>query len=312
MSSPVVLLFAGQGAQKVGMGHDLVEAFPSARLLFEQANDILGFDLTTVMFAGPEERLTRTDYCQPALYVHGLACLAVLREKVPALRIAACAGLSLGEFTAHAAAGTFSFADGLELVAARGRFMEEACAEREGGMVAMIGGEESAVRELAADCDVDVANYNAPGQIVLSGSKEGIARATQGAREKGIRLAKPLAVAGAYHSRLMRSAQEKLSAKLASTTLLTATCPVVANVTARPVGEPSEIQAALAAQVTGSVRWAESMQWLRTQGHELFVELGPGGTLAGLMNRIDKSARVLSITDVPTMEQTAAALGVEA
>ena len=292
----------------MGMGRDLVAAYPAAASLFDEARALLDFDLTGVMASGPEAELTRTGYCQPALYLHGLAVLAVLRERVPGLVVAACAGLSLGEFTAHAAAGTFSFADGLRLVAARGRFMDEACAAAAGAMAAMIGGEEAAVRELAAECDVDVANLNAPGQIVLSGSEAGIARAVAGARARGIRLAKPLAVAGAYHSRLMRPAQEKLAAELAATSLRPPSVPVISNVTAGPVAEPSEIRRTLEAQVTGSVRWSESMQYLRRCGHDLFLELGPGGVLAGLMSRIDKSARVLSIEDTASLEKAVAEL----
>lgn len=290
------------------MGSDLVAAYPAAAGLFGQAREALDFDLTGVMAGGPAEQLTRTSYCQPALYLHGLAVLAVLRERVPGLAVAACAGLSLGEFTAHAAAGTFSFADGLRLVAARGRFMDEACEASAGAMAAMIGGEEEAVRALAAECDVDVANLNAPGQIVLSGGVEGIARAVEGAKARGIRMAKPLQVAGAYHSRLMRPAQEKLAVELAATAIHPPSVPVISNVTAGPVAEPSEIRRTLEAQVTGSVRWSESMQLLRAQGHDLFLELGPGGVLSGLMGRIDKTARVLAIEDTASLEKAVSEL----
>lgn len=308
MSIPVVLLFSGQGAQKIGMGSELAAQSPAAAALFAEARATLNFDLTTVMADGPAETLTRTSYCQPALYLHGLAALAALREKVPGLQVAACAGLSLGEFTAHAAAGTFSFADGLRLVAARGRFMDEACAETEGAMAAMIGGEESAVRELAAECDVDVANLNAPGQIVLSGSKEGIAQAIDGAKAKGIRMGKALQVAGAYHSRLMKSAQEKLAVELASAAIAVPSVPVISNVTAQPASDPAEIRRTLEAQVTGSVRWSESMQALISQGRTVFLELGPGGVLSGLMGRIDKTATVHAIEDSASLEKAAAAL----
>jgi [acyl-carrier-protein] S-malonyltransferase len=308
MSRSVVLLFSGQGAQKVGMGSDLAAASAGAAALFAEARAALDFDLIGVMAGGPTEMLTRTGYCQPALYLHGLALLAALRERLPDLAVAACAGLSLGEFTAHAAAGSFSFVDGLRLVAARGRFMDEACETTAGSMAAMIGGEEEAVRRLAADCDVDVANLNAPGQIVLSGTAAGITRAVENAKSLGIRMAKPLQVAGAYHSRLMRSAQEKLAIELAAATIVAPTVPVVSNVTAAPVGGPDAIRSTLEAQVTGSVRWSESMQFLRAQGHTHFLELGPGGVLAGLMNRIDKSARVLSIEDVPSLDKAVAEL----
>jgi [acyl-carrier-protein] S-malonyltransferase len=307
MPNPV-LLFAGQGAQKVGMGKDLAEAFPAARALFDQADAALGFSLTQVMFEGPMEELTKTSRCQPALYTHGLAVLEVLKGYLPELEIAATAGLSLGEFTAHAAAGTFDFTTGLNLVFQRGSFMEEACEQTRGAMLAMLGGEESAIRELAAECDVDVANLNAPGQIVLSGSVEGIEAAAAKAKEKGIKRAIALPVAGAYHSRLMKSAQDKLAAVLEKTDLSEPIVPVVSNFEARPVQTPENIRATLTSQVTGSVRWVESMQILISQGHTLFIELGPDATLAGLMGKIDKSVKVISIKDVSTLEAAVAEL----
>ncbi len=290
------------------MGKDLAEAFPSVRALLEQADAALGYSLTQVMFEGPMEELTKTSRCQPALYAHGLAILSILKEKVPGLQIAATAGLSLGEFTAHAAAGTFDFATGLNLVFQRGSFMEEACENTQGAMLAMLGGEESAIRELAAECDVAVANLNAPGQIVLSGGAEGIQAAAAKAKDKGIKRAIPLPVAGAYHSRLMESAQDKLAAVLAGAAIQEPAVPVVCNFEARAVKSPDEIRATLTAQVTGSVRWVESMQLLRSQGHELFIELGPDATLAGLMGKIDKTARVISIKDLASLEAAVAEL----
>lgn len=303
-----VLLFSGQGAQKVGMGQDLAEAFPAARALFDQADAALDHPLTKVMFEGPMEELTKTSRCQPALYAHGLAILEVLKAKVPALEIAATAGLSLGEFTAHAAAGTFDFATGLNLVFQRGSFMEEACENTKGTMLALLGGEESAIRQLAAECDVDVANLNAPGQIVLSGSAEGVATAAAKSKDKGIKRAIPLPVAGAYHSRLMKSAQDKLAAALAAASIQSPRVPVVCNFEARPVSTPEEIRATLTSQVTGSVRWVESMQHLIAAGHTLFIELGPDATLAGLMGKIDKSAKVISIKDVASLDTAVAQL----
>lgn len=308
MSKSVVLLFAGQGAQKVGMGKDLAEAYPAVRSMFDQADATLGYSLSRIMFEGPMDELTRTSRCQPALYTHGLALLEVLKARVPKLQIAATAGLSLGEFTAHAAAGSFDFATGLNLVFNRGSFMEEACQQTQGAMLAMLGGEEAAIRELAAECGIDVANLNAPGQIVLSGSVEGIEAAAANAKNKGIKRAIPLPVAGAYHSRLMKSAQEKLAAVLASSTICEPTLPVICNVEARSVKTPEDIRATLTAQVTGSVRWVESMQELRAQGHELFIELGPDATLAGLFGKIDKGARVISIKDIASLDAAVAEL----
>lgn len=303
-----VILFAGQGAQKVGMGKDLAEAYPLVRDLFDTANTALGPWLTNTMFEGPMEELTKTSRCQPALYAHGLALLEVLLMRVPGLEIAATAGLSLGEFTAHAAAGTYDFATGLNLVFQRGSFMEEACNTTEGAMVAMIGGEESAIRELAAECDVDVANLNAPGQIVLSGSAEGISQAAAKAKDKGIKRAIPLPVAGAYHSRLMKAAQDKLAIALANVTLRHPRVPVISNFAAKPVTTPEEIRSTLTSQVTGSVRWVESMQHLIAAGHTLFIELGPDATLAGLMGKIDKGVKVISIKDVASLDSAIAQL----
>ena len=302
MATPAVLLFSGQGAQKVGMGKDLAAAFPVAARLFEQADATLDFSLTEVMFEGPMEELTRTSRCQPALYCHGLALWEVLKSQAPTLEVAACAGLSLGEFTAHAAAGTFDFATGLHLVHQRGFFMEEACAQTQGAMAALLGGEETAVRALATECDVDVANLNAPGQIVLSGTVAGIEAVAAKAKDHGIKRAITLPVAGAYHSRLMASAQQKLAAVLATASLQSPHVPVISNFEAAAVSEPDAIRAALTAQVTGSVRWVESMRLLLQQGHRLFIELGPDATLAGLMGKIDKEARVISIRDTETLQ----------
>ena len=289
------------------MGRELAAASPEARAVLEQADAVLGWSLISVMYDGPMEELTRTSRCQPALYAHGLACLAALRAAVPDLKIAAAAGLSLGEFTAHAAAGTFDFAAGLQLVARRGLFMEEACSATSGSMLAMLGGEEEAVRALAQDADVDMANFNTPGQIVLSGTSENIAKAAALAKERGLR-SKELPVAGAYHSRLMVSAQEKLAAELAGVNFQTPSFPVVCNLEARPVATSADISRTLEKQVTGSVRWAQSMDYLLNEGHTLFLELGPGGQLAGMLGRIRKGTPVHSISDPASLEKAVAAL----
>lgn len=308
MSKKVVLLFAGQGAQEVGMGSSLAESHPTARALIERADAEIGGGLSEVMFEGPEDELTKTSWCQPALYVHGLACWQVLQEQCPGLEAVAAAGLSLGEFTAHAAAGTYDFSTGLSLVAQRGRFMDEACAETEGAMAAMIGGDETAVRSLAERVDVDVANLNNPGQIVLSGRVAGIDKAIAGAKAAGLRMGKKLAVAGAYHSRLMRSAQEKLAPVLAAAEIGEARFPVVANIDARPAASAGEVRAALERQVTGSVRWADSMEYLLDQGHETFVEFGPKPSLASIMNRIRRGTRVITVCDAESLAAAVAEL----
>lgn len=306
--SDVVLLFSGQGAQKVGMGKDFHGASETARRMFAEADEALGMSLSDVMFEGPEDELTRTSRCQPALYLHGLVAAALLRERVPSLKPVAAAGLSLGEFTAHAAAGTFSRADGLKLVARRGEFMEEACEATVGSMAAMIGGDEDAVRALAEECGVDVANYNAPGQIVLSGEVGGIDAAVEKAREKGIRKAVKLKVAGAYHSRLMQSAQDKLAVELAGVAMDAPALPVVCNFGASVVADPAEIRSMLEKQVTGSVRWTESIERLVADGHRTFVELGPGKVLAGLVSKISKEATVHSVEDLESLEKVVAEL----
>lgn len=298
----VVLLFSGQGAQAVGMGADLLPLLQGDHSLLAQADEILGWSLSEVMFEGPMQELTRTSRCQPALYVHGLLCLQLLQQRVPNLNVVGAAGLSLGEFTAHTAAGTFDFESGLQLVAKRGRFMEEATDATQGAMAAMIGGEEAAVVELAAQCEVDVANYNAPGQIVLSGEVAGIEKAVELAKSKGIKLAKKLPVAGAYHSRMMQSAQEKLAEELKNVSVKEPNIPVVCNVEAREVSSQEDILATLEAQVTGSVRWTKSMKVFLEKGETQFIELGPGGVLAGLMRRIDRSAKVLKVEDAGSLE----------
>lgn len=290
------------------MGQDLVESYPSAKALFAKADQVLGRSLTAVMFHGPAEDLTRTGNCQPALFLHGLALLEVLREKVPSLEPAAAAGLSLGEMTAHCAAGTFTFEEGLKLVARRGELMDQACQANPGTMAAMIGGRDEDVARLAKDCDVDVANLNCPGQTVLSGKEAGIDEAVSKAKEYGLRMGKKLQVAGAYHSRLMAGAQDQLGEALAATEMSEPKIPVVSNFLAQAADGPDAIRASLKDQVTGSVRWIESIRLLRAQGHDLFIELGPGKVLAGFMSRIDKEARIISIEDAASLEAAIAEL----
>ena len=301
MTSPVIL-FSGQGAQKIGMARDWIESSNVARDLADKADAALGYSLTDIMFNGPEETLTATSKCQPALYLHGLIGLALLKSRLPNFKPAAAAGLSLGEFTAHSAAGTFSFEDGLHLVSRRGTFMEEACNATDGAMAALIGGEEEKIRELAKATGVDVANLNAPGQIVISGSSAGIDDAVAKAKDFGIRRAIKLNVAGAYHSSLMATAQEKLAAELASTNIVFPQIPVIANFTAAPVASAEEIRSTLTSQVTGSVRWIESIQHLVAAGHTEFIEIGPGKVLAGLVAKISPDANGISIEDLASLE----------
>lgn len=297
MARKIALLFAGQGAQSVGMGRDLAAHHPAAGEFFQQADEILGRALSSIAWNGPLEELTKTSNCQPALYVHGLACLAALRGVAGEFETQAAAGLSLGEWTAHAAAGTFDFATGLRLVETRGRLMDAACAATAGAMAAMIGADETSVRALAADTDVDVANINAPGQIVISGEAAKVELAVSLAKEHGIRRATLLKVAGAYHSRLMNSAYEQLGQPLLDADLRLPRFPVMSNVTGGVVDTLPEIRRALQDQVTGTVRWSECMENLIERGCDLFIELGPGEVLAGLLRRTRKDAEVMSVSD---------------
>jgi [acyl-carrier-protein] S-malonyltransferase len=304
----IALLFAGQGAQVVGMGKDLAGEFPAAADLFRRADEILGRKLSDIAWNGPIEELTKTSNCQPALFVHGLACFSILRELAGDFPIGGAAGLSLGEMTAHAAAGTFDFEDGLKLVQKRGEFMDEACAATIGGMAAMIGGLENDVRQLAADEDVDVANINAPGQIVISGELAKVEAAVGVAKEYGIRRATMLNVAGAYHSRLMESAYEKLGPVLLEVQMQLPKFPVVSNVTGEEVKTLPEIHQTLQDQVTSTVRWVDCMERLVDLGCDLFIELGPGGVLAGLLKRTRKDVEVISVGDIESVRAGAARL----
>lgn len=306
--SKTALLFAGQGAQVVGMGKDFAAAFPSSRAWFDRANAALGYDLSAICFDGPEAELTKTEHAQPGIFLVSWVALALLKERVPALSGAAAAGLSLGEFTALTAAGVMSFEDGLRVVRQRGRFMQEACDVTQGGMAAVIGLDEAPTREVCAEAGVSLANLNCPGQIVISGEANRIEQAVELAKAKGAKRAIPLVVAGAYHSPLMASAQPKLQAELASVTFSAPIMPVISNVTAQPHTDPDAIRARLVEQVTASVRWEESMRYLVAQGFTRFIEFGPGTALSGFMKRITKEVQLFNVADLASLEATVKAL----
>lgn len=306
--SKTALLFAGQGAQVVGMGKDLAAQFPSAKGWFDRANDTLGYDLASICFNGPDADLTRTENAQPGIFLVSWVAFQLLKERAPSLKFEATAGLSLGEFTALSAAGAMSFEDGLRVVRQRGRFMQETCDATRGGMAAVIGLDEAPTREVCAEAGVVLANLNCPGQLVISGESEKINKAVELAKAKGAKRAIPLPVAGAYHSPLMASAQSKVQAELAKIKLSAPNVPVVSNVTAQPHGAPNEINARLVEQVTSSVLWESSMRYLLAQGFTRFIELGPGTALSGFMKRIDKNAQMLNVADVASLEATAKAL----
>jgi len=302
------LLFAGQGAQTVGMGRELASGSATAREWFAKANEVLGFDLTRIAFEGPESELTRTKNAQPAIYLVSWVALALLRERVPDLAFGATAGLSLGEFTALAAAGALGFEDGLRVVRLRGRFMQEACEVTRGGMAAIIGLGEEGTRAVCAEAGVELANLNCPGQLVISGEAGAVARACELAKARGAKRALPLPVAGAYHSRLMSAAQPKLAEVLNGVALRTPEVEVISNVTAQPHEEPEAIRRRLVEQVTSSVLWEASMRRLLAEGYRRFIELGPGSALAGFMKRIEPAAAVTSVADPAGLEATVQAL----
>jgi len=306
--SKTALLFAGQGAQVVGMGRDLAEKYPSAQALFGRANEALGYDLTQICFEGPEDALTQTENAQPGIFLVSWVALELLKEQVPDLVFEATAGLSLGEFTALTAAGAMSFEDGLKVVRQRGQFMQEACDATEGGMAAVIGLDEATTREVCTSADVELANLNCPGQLVISGASAGIEKACELAKEKGAKRALPLTVAGAYHSRLMESASTELESALREVELNLPMVPVISNVTAKPHATAGEILQRLVEQVTSSVLWETSIRYLVEQGFTRFIELGPGNALAGFMRRIDRDLEVYNISDCESLEKTVNAL----
>ena len=311
--SKTALLFAGQGAQAVGMGQDLAAAFPSAKAWFDRANAALGYDLASICFNGPEPELTKTENAQPGIFLVSWVAFQLLQERVPTLKFDAAAGLSLGEFTALTAAGAMSFEDGLRVVRQRGRFMQEACESTRGGMAAVIGLDEGPTREVCAEAGVVLANLNCPGQLVISGETDKIAKAVELAKAKGAKRAIALPVAGAYHSPLMAGAQPKLQAELAKIKIAPPAVPVISNVTGQPHESNRQdacatISARLVEQVTASVLWEKSMRCLLAQGFTRFIELGPGTALSGFMKRIDKSAQMLNVADAASLEATVKAL----
>ena len=285
----LAILFSGQGAQKVGMGLSLYEQSPAAKALFDEADLVLGWSLTKICFEGTETKLTQTKVCQPALFVHGLALVAALREQGKLPEVDYALGLSLGEVTACAAAGVFDFATGLRIVAERGRLMQSACEQTVGGMAAIMGEERKTVSDLCAEFGIEAANFNAPGQIIVSGEKARIDVAVTAAKDRGIKKVIPLNVAGAYHSRLMEPARAAFSDFLDGIEFLPPKFTIFTNTTGRTMSEPAAIREALVKQVVSSVLWEDCMRSAAAAGVTEFWELGPGGVLAGLARRTEKS-----------------------
>ncbi|MEE4196815.1 MAG: ACP S-malonyltransferase [Bacteroidales bacterium] len=279
-------VFPGQGAQFVGMGKDLYDNYPLAKELFEKANEILGFRITDLMFEGTEDDLKQTRVTQPAIFLHSVILAKTLEDFKPEM----VAGHSLGEFSALVANGSLSFDDGLALVYKRAMAMQKACEIEQSTMAAIIGLEDSMVEEVCASIDEVVvpANYNCPGQLVISGSMKGIDLACEKLKEAGAKRALPLKVGGAFHSPLMEPARVELAEAIKSTGFNTPVCPVYQNVDAKPYTDPEKIKDNLVKQLTSPVRWTQTMQNMLADGMTSYTEVGPGTVLQGLLKKVDR------------------------
>ena len=283
------LVFPGQGAQHPGMAKDIYEGSELARDMFSQANELLGFDITQVMFEGTEDELKKTSITQPAIYLHSVILAKVLEAE---FEVSAVAGHSLGEFSALANAGVFSFLDGLQLVSIRANAMQKACDLTPSTMGAIIGLDDAIVDEICAGIDAVVvpANYNSVGQLVISGSEEGVTLALAEAKEKGAKMTVPLKVDGAFHSPFMEPARAELAAGIEALDFQAPRVPVYQNVSAQGETDPAVIKANLVKQLTAPVRWTQTIQQMLADGHDHFTEVGPGSVLQGLIKRIDRKA----------------------
>ncbi len=301
-------LFPGQGAQYVGMGKDLYHQFDEAKRVFQKANDVLGFDLASICFNGHSEELNQTSVCQPAILVTSIAALESYKNfrNNGTTECHAVAGLSLGEYTALVFAGALSFEDAVQLVYKRGKFMQEACNERLGGMVSVLGLDDDEVEAICKEASqfghVCAANYNSPGQVVISGEKKALEKASSIAKKNGAR-AIPLQVNGAFHSNLMTSACDKVAMELEKVKISEARIPVVANVTGQYIKKPEEIKASLIKQLASPVRWYQSMNRLIQDDFEEFYEFGPGKVLSGLLRRIDSTKCAKNLETVQSFSQ---------
>lgn len=334
MKNKLAILCAGQGAQTVGMGRDLSDAFPECRALFAKANEVLGYDLEKIIFDGLETELVKSNHCQPAIFTVTSACFAALKNQLPGLKcrdsvcqrlsdsekdgaptnggptenvdipihqIKAAAGLSLGEWSALCLADSISFDDGLRVLEARGRYMQEACKEHEGAMMSVIGLESEKLQKIAAETGVEIANYNSSEQTVLSGRKQNILEAEKMVKASGAKRTVPLNVAGAYHSSLMKSAGDKMEALLSKIQINAVKFPVMSNVTGQPHSSPEEIKQNMVRQVTSPVRWVDCVQSLEKLGVNCYVECGPGRVLSGLVKRIQPQARLCNVQDCQSL-----------
>ena len=301
-------IFAGQGAQVPGMGKDFAEADSEIMGFFDKANAVLGFDLKKICFEGPAEELTKSNVCQPAIFVTSYAAYTALQKKRPTA-FACAAGLSLGEWGALCAAGVLDFDATLTVLEARGRFMQEACEATPSGMIAIVGASPAQLDELCAKTGCTPANINSAAQVVLSGDKAQIAAAAATAKELGIKRAIPLATAGAFHSKFMQPAREKLAPVLDGITFHAPKIPVISNVTGRVhSSDPAEIKDVMLRQVTETTRWADDIAAAKALGCTRFIEFGPGKVLSGLIKKIDAALTTLNVSDLATLDATVSAL----
>lgn len=297
------IVFAGQGAQAVGMGKDLADAYPECKALFDKADEVLGFKLSKLCFEGPIEELTKSSNCQPAIFVTSIACWKAFSAKAGNVPVKGTAGLSLGEWSALHMAGALSFEDTLRVLQVRGRYMQEACEEKKGGMVSVIGLSDDKLKDVCAKAGVEMANLNSADQTVLSGEFTAIQAAEKLAKESGAKKTIMLNVAGAFHSKLMASAAGKLKDFLSKVEIRQPRIPVVANATGMPHGGPDDIRLVMVQQVTSSVKWMSCINWFKNNGITDYVECGPGKVLSGLIKRIDPASVSVNVSDVATLDK---------